>query len=255
MPEFWPRLSPVFTRARDTVRSVGPGYAASFLLHLTALLLVLFVFMKSSQTPAPMRVVPVDLVIRLAEETTSPPAEQKSIKPVQPAMRSQKREESNPRAPEGTSRTGTRPLPLDNLDAKLRDLAHLRQPRSDLPALDNSGTADIAAESPGAASGEAAYSIRDFVRATVERKWNLDFGKLGRRQYVIPLRIVMRRDGNIVNVEIVDRARYSSDAVYRSVSLSARNAVLLSSPISLPPGEYSDVMDMTLVFNPRDMRR
>jgi hypothetical protein len=46
-----------------------------------------------------------------------------------------------------------------------------------------------------------------------------------------------------------------SDAVYRSISLSARNAVLLSSPISLPPGEYSDVMDMTLVFNPRDMRR
>ena len=129
------------------------------------------------------------------------------------------------------------------------------QPKSDLPALDNNGTADVAAESPGAASGEAAYSIRDFVRATVERKWNLDFGKLGRRQYAIPLHIVMRRDGNIVGVEIVDHARYLSDAVYRSISLSARNAVLLSSPISLPPGEYRDVMEMTLVFNPRDMRR
>jgi hypothetical protein len=211
--------------------------------------------MKTSQTQAPTRVVPVDVVIRLAEETTSPPAEQKSLKPVQQALRSQKREQSNPRAPEGTSPTGSRPLPLDNLEAKLRDLAHLRQPKSDLPALDNNGTADVAAESPGAASGEAAYSIRDFVRATVERKWNLDFGKLGRRQYAIPLHIVMRRDGNIVGVEIVDHARYLSDAVYRSISLSARNAVLLSSPISLPPGEYRDVMDMTLVFNPRDMRR
>ncbi len=255
MPEFWPLLSPAFARARDQFRKAGPGYAASFLLHLTALLLLLFVFMRTSQTQAPSRVVPVDVIIRLAEETTSLPAEQKTLKPVEPAMRSQKREQTNPRAPERTSPRGTRPLPLDNLDAKLRDLAHLRQPKSDLPALDNSGTADVAAESPGAASGEAAYSIRDFVRATVERKWNLDFGKLGRRQYAIPLHIVMRRDGAIVNVEIVDRARYLSDAVYRSISLSARNAVLLSSPISLPPGEYRDVMQMTLVFNPRDMRR
>jgi len=255
MPELWPRLMPVFAHARERVRSVGPGYAASFFLHLTALVLVLFVFAKSFQTTPPSRVVPVDVVIRLAEETTSPPAQQKALKPVQPAMRSQKREQSNPRAPEGTSPTGTKPLPLDNLDAKLRDLARLRQPKADLPTLDNSGTADVAAESPGATSGEAAYSIRDFVRATVERRWNLDFGKLGRRQYAIPLHIVMRRDGNIVNVEIVDHARYSSDAVYRSISLSARNAVLLSSPISLPPGEYRDVMEMTLVFNPRDMRR
>lgn len=255
MPEFWPRLSPVFARAGERIRSDGPGYAASFLLHLTALLLVLFFLMKTSQTQAPSRVVPVDLVIRLAEETTSPPAALKSPQPVQPAMRSQRREESNPRPAEGTSPTGTRQLPLDNLDAKLRDLARLSQPKSDLPALDNSGTADVAAESPGGASGEAAYSIRDFVRATVERKWNLDFGKLGRRQYAIPLHIVMKRDGDIVDVEIVDRARYLTDAVYRSISLSARNAVLLSSPISLPPGEYSDVMEMTLVFNPRDMRR
>jgi len=255
MPEIWPRLFPVFVRAGDRIRSVGPGYAASLLLHLTALFVVLFAFMTTSQKQTQTRVVPVDVVIRLAEETTSPPANQTSLKPVEPAMRSQKREQSNPTTPEGTSRLGTRPLPLDNLDAKLRDLAHLRQPKSDLPILDNTGTADVAAEAPGAASGEAAYSIRDFVRATVERKWNLDFGKLGRRQYTIPLHIVMRRDGNIVNVEIVDRARYLSDAVYRSISLSARNAVLLSSPISLPPGEYRDVMEMTLVFNPRDMRR
>jgi hypothetical protein len=255
MPDFWPRLTPVFARVGDRIRKAGPGYAASFLLHLSALLLVLFVFMRTSGTQPPSRIVPVDVILRLAEETTAPPTERKSLTPVQPAMRSPKREASNPRAPEGTSSTGTKPLPLDNFDAKLRDLAHLRQPKSDLPTLDNSGTADVAAESPGAASGEAAYSIRDFVRATVERKWNLDFGKLGRRQYAIPLRIVMKSDGNIVNVEILDRARYSSDAVYRSVSLSARNAVLLSSPISLPPGEYNDLMEMTLVFNPRDMRR
>ena len=169
-------------------------------------------------------------------------------------MRSVRHEESNPRPVEGAAPNKVRPLPADNLDTKLRALAHLRQPRSDLPVLDNSGTADVASESPDAsASDQAAYSIRDFVRATVERKWNLDFAKLGSRHYRIPLHIVMRRDGNIVHVDIVDHQRYITDAVYRSISLSARNAVLLSSPIPLPPGEYHDVMEMTLVFNPRDM--
>jgi hypothetical protein len=31
--------------------------------------------------------------------------------------------------------------------------------------------------------------------------------------------------------------------------------VLLSSPISLPPGDYQDVMDMVLYLNPRDAFR
>jgi hypothetical protein len=34
--------------------------------------------------------------------------------------------------------------------------------------------------------------------------------------------------------------------------LSARNAVLLSSPVALPAGSYDEVMNMTLNLNARD---
>ena len=108
---------------------------------------------------------------------------------------------------------------------------------------------------PTGASGEAAYSVRDYVRAQAERRWNLDFGKLGNRTFEIPIHILMRPDGTIVTAELVDKQRAASDAVYRMIALSARNAVLLSSPISLPAGRYEESVNMTLVFNPRDMRR
>jgi hypothetical protein len=40
--------------------------------------------------------------------------------------------------------------------------------------------------------------------------------------------------------------------VFRDIALSARNAVLLSSPVPLPAGNYPEKMDMVLNFNPRD---
>jgi hypothetical protein len=62
----------------------------------------------------------------------------------------------------------------------------------------------------------------------------------------------MRRDGRIESAEIVDKERYRTDAVFRDIALSARNAVLLSSPVPLPAGNYAEVMDMVLNFNPHD---
>jgi hypothetical protein len=54
--------------------------------------------------------------------------------------------------------------------------------------------------------------------------------------------------------DIVDSPR-ANDPMYREVAVSARNAVLLSSPISLPAGHYDHVMDMVLYLNPRDALR
>jgi hypothetical protein len=237
-----------------TLREYGPGAAASLLLHLLALLIILFVFMKAAQQPqVPLRVVPIDLVMRLGDTTTAPSTVQKSPIPVSPAPRTRRQEEANPTPYEGVSPNGRKPVPIDNLDAKLRALARMKMPERTLPALDNAGVSDTAAGE--GAPGDAAYSLRDFVRATVERRWNLDFGKLGKRKWNIAISVAMKRDGTIEKAEIVDRTRYMNDAVFRSVALSARNAVLLSSPIPLPPGTYDDVMRFTLDMNPRDMAR
>ena len=49
----------------------------------------------------------------------------------------------------------------------------------------------------------------------------------------------------------MENARFD-DPAYREVAVSARNAVLLASPIALPAGQYQDVMEMVLYLNPRD---
>lgn len=234
----------------------APGIAASVLLHLTALLAAILMVLQAEEQPLPaLRVVPVDVVLRLGYVTSSTETRNKAPVPLSAALRTPRLETANPRPHEGAAPARTKPLPLDDFDAKLRALARLRLPQAKLPALDNAGTSEETATSDGAVEGEAMYSLKDFVRAQVERRWNLDFSKLGPRRFAIPLRIVMRSDGRIERAEIVDRERYVSDAVYRSISLSARNAVLLSSPIALPPGRYDDVMRLTLVFNPADMRQ
>ena len=56
--------------------------------------------------------------------------------------------------------------------------------------------------------------------------------------------------GVVLKAEIVDTAR-ADDPAYREVAVSARNAVLLSSPLSLPAGHYQGVMDMVLYLNPK----
>ena len=63
--------------------------------------------------------------------------------------------------------------------------------------------------------------------------------------------MVLAADGSVTKAEIVDQKRYITDAAYRSIALSARNAVVLSSPLALPSGQ-NGVMDLTLDLDPRD---
>ena len=65
----------------------------------------------------------------------------------------------------------------------------------------------------------------------------------------------MKRDGTIVSAVIMEEARSKADALYRDIALSARNAVILSSPIALPPGDYPRTMHFTLDLDPRDTQR
>ena len=95
------------------------------------------------------------------------------------------------------------------------------------------------------------FSVKDYIRAQIERRWNFDLAALGPKQVSVPIHVEITKAGVVRKAEIVDTAS-ADDPLYREVALSARNAVLLSSPISLPPGDYQDVMDMVLYLNPRE---
>jgi hypothetical protein len=93
------------------------------------------------------------------------------------------------------------------------------------------------------------------VLAQILRRWTLDLAKVRERPLVIPLRIVLKRDGTILSAEIVEQSRAKTDSRYRDVAIGARNAALLSSPIALPPGDYPKEMHFTLSLDTRAVVR
>ncbi|MEI9889003.1 MAG: hypothetical protein WDN08_21375 [Rhizomicrobium sp.] len=233
----------------------GRGLAASLLLHGLFALLVLLLILRGTAPPQvpPSHVVPIE-VVQVGEETTSPPQPLKAKIPQPVTPRAPPHAPAAANRPQGISPRGTKPV--DDLETRLRALAHLRQPQSNLLPLDTPRAADTPASSSDAAPGAvAAYAVRDLIRAQVLRKWNFDVAALGRGSFVVGLRIVVLRNGRVAKAEILDRERYTRDALYRDIALSARNAVLLSSPLTLPAGAFGDSIDVTLNLNPRDTLR
>lgn len=229
---------------------IGPGLLVSLLLHGLLLALIVWFFMKNEQAQKLVfSVVPVD-VVRLGDQTQSPPAPNRSPVPQQKAQ-FQKQEAASPNPPAGLA--PYKPKPVDALDAKLRGLARLKQPQTKMKIVETPATSDVDSTSDNAeAGGEATYAVKDYVRAQVFRRWNLNLHMLAGKSYIIPIHVVIEADGTIAKADIIDKERYSNDAAYRWIALSARNALLLSSPITFPEGTTPRAMDFTLKFNPHD---
>lgn len=248
IPSFW-------MSARRYAQDNAAGVVGSVLLHGILLALLLFVLSQRAShyvASTPARFLPVDLV-QLGDQTQSPPAPVKAPVPHQRAAPVPVRETTSPTPPEGYAPRKTREAPLDNFAAKLNALAHLKQTDPHLPALNNTEGADEDATSDSAVPGdEVTYAVKDYIRAQVQRKWSIDFSTPGAKSMSVLIHLQMKSDGRVLFAEIVDQHRYKTDASWREVALSARNAVLLSSPFALPAGHYRDVMDMTLRFDPKD---
>jgi len=234
---------------RRYVAENGPGIAVSGLLHGLALLLIFFVF-KAAVHPThdQLKTVLVD-IIHLGAETSAPPAAQKSPVPQSQAFAR--------RAPTAHSPpVGVKPTKIptkDDFQNRLNALSKLRAPETATRTLAGPGDTDTEENTTNdAPGGDASYSLRDYVRAQVMRRWNLDLELLGSKRIIVALHVTMKANGTIAIAEVVDKHRYATDAVYRQIAMSARNAVILSSPISLPPGNYPAMTDMTLKLDPRD---
>jgi len=171
------------------------------------------------------------------------------------------------------SREGPRPDPLaavkppdratpppDDLEARLKSLARQQQLQASLPPnprrQEGVGASNVTASSADAAPGrQASFDVKDFIRVQIERHWRPDIAALGAGEFVIAIHVTLNRDGSVGGAEIVEDPRYRDSTAYRSLALSARNAALLASPLTLPPGRYDEVRDLTLNFNPRNALR
>ena len=233
----------------------GRGIAGTILLHgLLALLILMMVLHRAMPPLAPPHIVPVE-VVRIGDTTTAPSAPVKAKIPAPFVPHTVPRPPASANKPEGTSPTATKPQP-DDLETKLHALAHLKAPESSTQPLTDPSASDAATSADAEPGNETAYAVRDLIRAQVLRKWNFDVAALGAKGFVIALRVTVVKGGRVEKAEILDRGRYTRDALYRDIALSARNAVLLASPLTLPEGSViGDGLTVTLSLNPRDALR
>ena len=247
-------------RFRDALR---PGVLGSMLVHAAVLGFLLY---RVGAPPDLVPFIPVD-VVQLAEETTSVTPQPNVIAPRPGAAPSpQVASVAPPRRAPPVPRAVPAPVPPPappSAEQPAPDEAPPAPPdplQSQLDALSKLRTQS----SPGAAArlsggngppGSGGYRVEDLVRAQVQRRWSLRLDEIGEREFTVAIHVVLEPDGTVTKAEIVDTARGRIDEVFRSIALSARNAVLLSSPLTLPAGMTAEMRDMTLTFNPRDVLR
>ena len=248
---------------RDVVR---PGVVGSLVLHIAVLGLLLY---QVGVPPVLLSIIPVE-VVQLVEETASP-TPQPEAKAALPERGSSERLASVappravrrpappaapapalPAAPPSTPQPAPDALPptpqQDALQIQLEALSKLLMP-------DATGTSLRPSGSNAPPGGQSGYRVEDLIRAQVQRRWNLRLDELGERDLIVTLHVVLEPDGTVTTAEIVDTARSKTDSAYRSIAISARNAVLLSSPLTLPKGMTPEMRDMTISLNTRDSLR
>ena len=228
----------------EKLRKDGGPVLLSLLLHGLLLLVGLwYLHQRPILTQSQIRALPVELVVggSMGQNSSASPATRLQVARPHP--------ESAPR-PEGVSPKGTQ-QPEDELSAKLRALAQLKSADTALP------NADISTMPGGGAGGdgEGNYALKDFIRAQILRRWLPDLSIPGARNMPVALRIRLLRTGIIDDVTIQDQARMHTDAVFRDMALSARDAALLASPIQIPGMRLERNQTLTIVLEPKAVLR
>jgi hypothetical protein len=232
-------------RAAGERSVLAAGLLCSGALHgllLAALLL-------SRGMTAATYVIPVDVV--LVNETTAGPLQPDAT--VGPPQK-----EAIAPLPEDPTLSGipSSDKPPDPLEQKLERLAELREMDTHPPLpKNNAGSLHASRASSDVEASETTFAVSDFVRAQVERRWGLDVAALGGKALSILVRVEITNTGIVTKAEIVQNREFASDKSYQYAALSARNAVILSSPFTLPAGNYNARMAFTLRLDTRDALR
>ncbi len=228
-------------------RRFSAGFVWSVLLHgcaLAAFAVALGRTAESFDVFVPLT------IIALADETAGP------VQPNQAPVPERKAGPASAPAarPAGLDPAKNQPAP-NSLDLKLRKLAELRQPLLDRPLADRDNGVSRTAGSPADARTASYATVRDFLRAQIERRWSPDLAILHGRNFVVLIRVEITKAGAVTRADIVNDSGLGAEDGYVQIAASARNAILLSSPLNLPPGHYPEVMELVLKLNTRETLR
>lgn len=227
------------------------GMALSALLHGAVLFLLLLLWsLVRSAAPPPNgpQVIPIDLVEE-GPETISPEGEKARLPQQRAAETAEHPTQQAVPVPKQA------PAPGKKLAHKDPDSAQPDPHKEPSPQPQNgTGVSNATTGADGKAGGMAAYGVKDYVRAQIERRWYPQGSALLRNDWVVRLHLQLDEGGGVEKAEIVDNGKMG-DAAYRDFAFSVRNAATLSAPFALPSGLDEAARDMTLDFNPRRVQQ
>lgn len=244
----------------------GVSVLASTLLHALVLALTLFLLPWAlPEIPLMRLVMPVDLVETVGE-AGSPGDGIPSLAPAEsaPAEAAPRLQAPAPPRAKAVVTSPVSPKPPaaepDPLEARLKAFSQLRLPDAARPAApkprDGAGDAARDAGSRSTESGRGqGYSVKDVLRAQIERHWHIDRDQLGAAEMEIQIVLTIDRDGGVRSVQVLADPRREGDALYRALARSARMAVLNSAPFHLPghlaTADEDGLRNVRLTLNPR----
>jgi outer membrane biosynthesis protein TonB len=146
-------------------------------------------------------------------------------------------------------------------DTLLKNLTHqpaVAQHTNAPPKLQKQKPAAQAASAqPDAPLGaQLSTSERDMLVQQIEHCWNYDPGAKGADDLKVEIHIELDETGTITSSQIVDRARLTSDPVWRAAAESAYRATLAPDchTLKLPPDKYQTWKSINLIFDPKDLQ-
>jgi len=178
-------IGPSETQGRES----AAGLALSVILHGIALCLLLVVGVFGTEgSQGGLEIVPVEV------EITNQSASAASEPPTAALPQPEAAHPSDATA-HGAARA-SEPV-ADELKAKLEALAKLRQPEAVTPSEENGAARpDRVAKNDDIASGiEGPFSVKDYIRAQVERRWNPDLASLRNHEVSVPIHVEITRAG------------------------------------------------------------
>ncbi len=231
------------------------GAACSVFLHLLVALAIFLGWPRLLQPPPPLvETLTIDLVSEQGGPSAAAALPGPSARP-EPALPTK----ATPRPPDPVAvAPAAMPRPRPDLVPAVTHSARPRPPRTPTPlenSLQTGQTPTGLALNDGNATGgrQSTLSVKDFLRAQIERHLNFDVPAFGQTDVVVSLHLLLDRDGVVRSADIVADPRYGTDETYRSIADSTRRAALVASPLQVPPGRFEAFHDITLDFNPRDV--
>lgn len=215
--------------------------ALSLLLHLAVWLALA---MLAATAPPPEDLPPAVISVALvpgqgggAPQAPAPAPGAEASRP-QPAMAAPAPVSAHPHRPQPRPAAPPRPA-TEDFDSRLRAQAR------------RLGPVVGAGSGAGARGKGAGYDVKDMVRAQILRRWTFDSAALAGAGWIITLHVILAQDGSIDAVSVIDNPAAKADPAYGALARTARNAVLLAAPLTLPAGLPAAARDMVLSFDPR----